>query len=100
MQTTEGRVGRKQIRNGSFQLDLSCKKWLMLSEHRVVLGWGSLNVNIDITVVGQEGSDIADSGAADWGGTDLGTRDRWFLPFRKPFGGWVFVDTGRSAMVK
>lgn len=64
-----------------------------------VLCWGSLNVNIDTTAVGQEGSGIADTGAADWWGTDLETHDRWFLPFRKPYGGWVFVDTGRSSIV-
>lgn len=62
----------------------------MLSEPRVVLCLGSLDVNGDITAVGQEGSDIADCG---------GTRDRWFLPFIKPFS-CVFVDIDRRSIAK
>lgn len=56
---------QKGVWGGSIKrVAFSLQDVLMLRELRVVLCRGSPNVNVDITAVGQERSDIADTGAA------------------------------------
>lgn len=47
-----------------------------------MLDWALSQVQVDVTAVGLEGSDSADTGAAESGGAEVGThRVCWFLLF-------------------